>query len=112
MGVWDDVKDILKNIRLVEVKQNINLYGDINLPLKGDTIHYSVPESARMRISSSGVTPEMEKEYEIRVHENIKAKESVLAGLPEEQRKKLIAESTVATALDVLSEGPSDEEDK
>ena len=103
MGFWDEVKKIFKNFKLVEIKNEVHLHGDINIPFKGDTIHYSVPESARVRIASSGVTPEMEKAYEVKVHEAVKAKESVLVGLPEKERNKAIAETSVASAVEVLT---------
>ncbi|MFQ5917840.1 MAG: hypothetical protein ACE5I0_08540 [Candidatus Binatia bacterium] len=106
MGFLDEVKDIVSKFRLVQIKNEVHLHGDVNMNYKGNNIHYSVPPAARKRIASSGVTPEMEAEYESKVQQAMEERKSYLESLPEKERNKLIAETSVASAVDVLTTGP------
>lgn len=103
MGIWDEVKKIFKNFKLVEIKNEVHLHGDVNLNYKGDNIHYSVPEEKRSKISSIKVTPELEKEYESKFVEFVKARESYLASLPEDEMRVEVASTSVSTAVEILS---------
>ena len=103
MGLWEEVKEILKEFSLVKIKNEVHIRGDINLPFKGDVIHYSVPPEARIKIGSTEITPEMEKQYDRKFFEYMKARESKIASLPEKQRLTNVAGLSVSTAVEVLT---------
>lgn len=103
MGFLNEVKEIFKGFSLVKIKTEVHLHGDINLPFKGDTIQYSVPPEDRTKISSTEITPEMEKEYDRKFFEYMKARESKIAPLPEKERLTNVAGVSVSTAVEVLT---------
>ena len=106
MSFWDDVKEIFKNFKLVEIKNEAHLHGDINIPFKGDTIHHSIRPEDRIKIASTEITPEMEKEYERKFLEFMKIKEAQLASLPEKEWNTQVAGTSVSTAVEVLTTKP------
>ncbi|MFX0202437.1 MAG: hypothetical protein ACFFCW_40545 [Candidatus Hodarchaeota archaeon] len=103
MGVWDEIKDAISKFKPIEIKQEVVLHGDININYKGNNIHYSVSAEDRQRIGSTEVTPELEAEYERRAEEALRSKESYLESLPEDERSRLIGETTVASAIGILT---------
>ena len=103
MGLWEEVKEVLKEISLVKIKNEVHLHGDINLPFKGDTIHYSVPPEARQKIEGIEITPELQKEYDRKFVEYIKDKESKIAPLSEKERLTNVAGVSVSTAVEVMT---------
>ncbi len=103
MGILEIVKEILSSLNLFTIKNEINLHGDINIPLKCDTVHYTVPKEAQIKISKAEVTPEMEKTLEQHVIKYVKSRQPYLEKLTEKQRSLDIAGTSVATAVRVLS---------
>ena len=79
------------------------MHGDINLPLKGDTIHVSVPPEQRSKILSTEISSELEAKYKSEVEHALMAKESYLASLPEVEREKQIVQTSISTAVNVMS---------
>lgn len=112
MGFWDEMKKIIKEFSLVKIKNEVHLHGDINIPFRGDTIHYNVPPDARIKIGSTEITQELQEKYDRKVTEYLKAKESQLASLPEGERSTQVAGTTVATAVEVLTTTTSTEPPK
>ena len=103
MGVWDEIKDAISRFKPIEVKQKIVLHGDININYKGNNIHYSVSAEDRLKIGSTEVTPELESEYQRKAEEALRSKESYLKSLPEKERGRIIGETTLSSALDILT---------
>ena len=103
MAVWDEVKDILGRIKLVEIKNEVHMHGDINMPFKGDTIHQSVTHEEQIKISSTEVTPDLEREYHRKFYEFVRAREAYFSSLPADQRKKEIAKTSIASAVTAMT---------
>jgi hypothetical protein len=103
MGLWDEFKDILGRIKLVEIKNEVHMHGDINMPFKGDTIHQSVTQEERTKISSTDVTPDLEKEYHRKMRELVEARKAYFESLPAEKRERVLTQTSIASAVSVLS---------
>ena len=112
MGFLDQLKDMVKDLNLVDIKGQIaDKIGKFNFTLIKINInlggkHYPAPlppEAEPQKLADTEVTSQLEKEFHQDLNGSITATSTVLGSLSTEAQKKVIAVLAVQSAVHVLS---------
>jgi len=105
MGLVDDLKNTFKGLKLIEIKTQLAEKLNVTVNLFGIHYHAPLPPGADpMRIGSTEVTPQMQKQYQEKVESSLTAKGNVIASLPPEEATKTALEIAVHDAVYVLDQ--------
>jgi hypothetical protein len=104
VGIWDEIKDFVSGLKLVEIKNQLTEKGNVTVIIGGRHYYgYPPSETNPQKLAKAEVTPELEEEFQKNLKGSIEAKSDVIGSLSLEESSRTVAELVVQSAVHALS---------